>query len=214
MLRWSESKVLMPPLRTPNLQAKVAPAVARGAVLLLKKIQELIEPHNKSGDLIESWRVAAEGMGAVVYSDDPASVYLDKGTRAHKIQPKAGRSGSRLESLKGLRGKKRKEAQRRNFLHAAALRFEVNAEFDPLSGEMFGEEIFRPEVDHPGTTGIFYIARAEVEILPQIESMIALAVQEAILEAMPFEGAVVSPRTGRAYYGRRGAGGRFIARSR
>lgn len=223
-MRWSQSRIIMPPFKRANLTNVVRPVIARGAVLFLKKIRELTLPHKKSGDLDRSWKVIAEGMDAVVYSDDPASRYLNYGTKPPNgtgvIEPRAGRasiSQSRIISLKGLRGKKRRAAIAQNRLYASALKFEVAA--GKLKGVVteLGEtdEVIVARVkNHPGTTGIFYVKAAEDEIFPQLRLMIAEAAQAELEKALPFQGAKVSIRTGTIHYGESGRGRRFVPRLR
>jgi len=169
MISFSGSRVSIPQGHTLDIQGAINLAASRGAVRLLRGFIKEIEPHSKSGNLLRSWSIEEIPGGALVSSSDPASTYLDKGTKRHSIDAPFG----------------------------GFLRFELEATAEgsltPVAGET--DIVFARHVNHPGITGIHYVKKVLLATMPGIRADIAAAAEDEIRLAIFGTG----PRAGQTF---------------
>lgn len=182
------------------MNANVSRALDQAADILLKAIYRRLIPHKKSGSLLLSWKKEKVSNSLIeVYSDSPVSIWLDEGTGQQtggRIYPRNAKVLGPMEMPASLRNRR--------------------------TGEIFPGEPGETDTLYfksvKGQRGIHYFEEAWLEAEPEIDALLGKAVADALRESIGKIAYVpsymqVSPRTGKVFYGRRGAGGRFISRS-
>ena len=191
MTRWV---MKYPPIGEPHVAEVIMNALNQGADILVEHITMILAPHFRHNDatsLMVSWGVedsTGEGMPAVVFSEHPAAKALEEGTGVY------GPKGTRIYPKT-----------------AKALAFEIPGQYRiAIGGQVrgggqseFGEKtLFFKSVK--GQRGIRYVEKAVASSSVDISILLGKAIEESIVAAIENRGFVLSPRTGRRFFGVRG----------